>query len=81
MMEKFLKVCNLPQGSGYVPGLNIRGEYMKKFGFSTGDFVKVNISENRIVIEKTEAAAELSGMVKKNPALNRLIEGFDLIPV
>ncbi|MDR2627512.1 MAG: hypothetical protein LBC40_05720 [Dysgonamonadaceae bacterium] len=54
---------------------------MKKFGFSTGDFVKVNISENRIVIEKTEAAAELSGMVKKNPALNRLIEGFDLIPV
>jgi antitoxin component of MazEF toxin-antitoxin module len=80
-MEKLLKVCNLPQGAGYVPGLNIKGEYMKKFGFFAGDFVKVDISDSKIIIEKTQAAMELANMVKKNPVLNNLVKEFDLIPV
>jgi hypothetical protein len=77
-MEKVLKVCNLPQGGGYVPGINLKGRYLKDSGFQSGDFVSVSISENQIVITKTDATEEVSKMIKKNPALAHLIKEFDL---
>jgi hypothetical protein len=80
-MEKLLKVCSMPQGAGYVPGLNLKGDYLKKFGFSSGDFVRVEISKHEIIIRKTGLSTEIAGMVKKNPVLGSLIREFDLIPV
>jgi hypothetical protein len=77
-MEKLLKICNLPQGGRYVPGINLKGLYLKKFGFQTGDLVSVNVCENQIVITKTGSTNEVSEMVKKNPALADLIKEFDL---
>jgi glycine cleavage system aminomethyltransferase T len=80
-MEKFLKICNLPQGAKYVPGINLKGQYLKEFGFVNGDFVRVVLEENQIVITKTDASQKISRMVNKNPALSVLIKEFDLIPV
>jgi hypothetical protein len=34
-MEKLLKICNLPQGAKYVPGINLKGLYLKDSGFSS----------------------------------------------
>ncbi|MDR1369883.1 MAG: type I toxin-antitoxin system SymE family toxin [Dysgonamonadaceae bacterium] len=80
-MEKLLKVCNLPQASGYVPGINLKGKYLMEFGFSPGDFVKVEVGDNKIVISKTDASKAVSDMVKRNPVLSKLIDSFDLTPV
>ena len=49
---KNLKVCNLPQSAGYVPGINIKGKYLSEFGFSPGDQVQVEIKAGKIVISK-----------------------------
>ena len=78
---KLLKVCNLPQAAGYVPGINLKGKYLSDFGFSPGDFVQVEIKSNRIIISKTDASKAVSGMVEKNSAVSKLIEVFDLMPV
>jgi hypothetical protein len=80
-MKKCLKICDLPQGGGYVPGINLKGNYLKEFGFTVGDFVDVCILENQIVITKTDATDTLSYMAKRNPAVLQLINEFDLIPV
>lgn len=49
---KHLKVVNKPSGDFYSPGINIQGKYLNKFGFEVGDKVAVDISLNRILIEK-----------------------------
>jgi hypothetical protein len=49
---KKLKVVNKHYLKTYVPGFNIQGKYLEKYGFSYGDFVDVIVSENRILIEK-----------------------------
>lgn len=51
-LTKKLKVVNKPQGKSYAPGINLQGEYLKNYGFGVGDFVKIEISANRIVIKK-----------------------------
>jgi hypothetical protein len=61
-MEKLLKICNLPQGGGYVPGINLKGQYLKRFGFYPGEFVKVEVSENQIIISKNEATKNGCGI-------------------
>jgi hypothetical protein len=79
-MEKLLKICNLPQGKKYVPGINLKGRYLEENGFCVGDLVHVCITENQICITKTDVTNEISQMVKKNPTLFSLISEFDLIP-
>jgi hypothetical protein len=61
-----------------VPGIHLKGLYLKDFGFSSGDFVKMNIRENQITITKTDVTDELSRMVKTNPALSKLTGEFEL---
>ena len=52
-MEKVLQCVRLPQyGKGTI-GFNLKGEYLKKYGFQLGDKVKVEISKNKIVLFKT----------------------------
>jgi hypothetical protein len=77
-MKKLLKVCNLPQGRGYVPGINLKGLYLKEFGFYPGEFVNMDVNENQIVITRTDTTKEVSEMAVRNPALAGLIESFDL---
>lgn len=77
-MEKLLTVCRSVQGKKYTSAINIKGEYLKKFGFELGDFVKVEITKNKIVIEKNVSTELLNAMGIKNPALLTMIDGLGL---
>ncbi len=52
ILQKTLKVVNKPYKDKYVPGINIQGNYLKVYGFDTGDKVEVLVSENQISISK-----------------------------
>ncbi|MEI7504406.1 MAG: SymE family type I addiction module toxin [Paludibacter sp.] len=77
-MEKLLTVCRASQGNKYTSAINIKGEYLKKYGFELGDFVKVEVSKNKIVIQKNVSTELLNAMGTKNPALLTMIEGLGL---
>ena len=51
-LQKVLRVVNKPYQKTYTNGINIQGEYLKKFGFEKGDKVEVLVSENQIQISK-----------------------------
>lgn len=57
-MERVLQCVRLPQGKRGTIGFNLKGEYLKMFGFKQGDKVKVEISENRIVLSKMNNVTE-----------------------
>lgn len=57
-MERVLQCVRLPQGKRGTIGFNLKGEYLKMFGFKQGDKVKVEISENRIVLSKMNNVSE-----------------------
>ncbi|MEI6556735.1 MAG: hypothetical protein WCL70_14195, partial [Paludibacter sp.] len=77
-MEKLLTVCRSAQGNKYTNAINIKGEYLKKYGFEQGDFVKVSVTKNKITIEKNVDTGLLTCMGTKNPALLQMIEGLSL---
>ena len=52
-MEKVLQCVRLPQNGKGTIGFNLKGEYLKKYGFQLGDKVKLEISKNKIVLFKT----------------------------
>ena len=47
-----LQVVHKRYGQGYTIGFNLQGEYLKRYGFEYRDKVKVEVSRNRIIIEK-----------------------------
>lgn len=51
ILEKTLTVCRAAQGKKYTNTINIKGEYLKAYGFQVGNKVKVSISCNKITIE------------------------------
>lgn len=77
-MEKLLTVCRSAQGAKYTNAINIKGEYLKKYGFEQGDFVKVEVVKNQIIITKNMDTELLNAMGTKNPALLTMIEGLSL---
>jgi hypothetical protein len=77
-MEKLLTVCRSTQGKKYTSAINIKGEYLKKYGFELGDFVKVSISSNKIIIEKSVSTGLLTSMGMKNPSILKMIEGLGM---
>ena len=78
MKTKLLKVCALPYKKTYTPGINIKGEYLIKHGFNIGDFVHVEISENRIIISKDTKTNIVSLFSHQNDKFDQLVESFDL---
>ena len=77
-MDKLLTVCKSAQGNKYTNAINIKGEYLKKYGFEMGDFVKVTVVKNKITIEKNVSTELLNAMGAKNPALFTMIEGLGM---
>lgn len=77
-MEKFLKCVNAPYGNRYTVGINLKGDYLKDYNFFVGDCVKVELSENRIIITKSEATENLTRLQAKNPNLLGLIDNLGL---
>lgn len=57
-MEKILQCVRLPQNGKGTIGFNLKGEYLKLFGFKQGDKVKVELSENKIVLSKVDNTPE-----------------------
>ena len=51
-MEKVLKVSRAAQGKKYTNVINLKGEYLKMYGFDHGCFVKVYLTTNKIIVEK-----------------------------
>ncbi len=51
-LQKVLRVVHKPYQKTYTNGINIKGEYLKKFGFEMGDKVEVLVTENQIRISK-----------------------------
>ncbi|MCD7849259.1 MAG: type I toxin-antitoxin system SymE family toxin [Parabacteroides sp.] len=77
-MEKYLKCVNAPYGNRYTVGINLKGDYLKEFNFFVGDCVKVELSENRIIITKSDATAQLTLLQAQNPNLLNLIDNLGL---
>lgn len=77
-MEKILKVCNISQGRGYVPGVRIAGKYLNDFNFSVDDFVFLDCKKNKIVIKKANKKSLIKRMAEKNPSLLTFIDMLDL---
>jgi len=50
-LEKTLTVCRATQGKKYTNAINLKGEYLRDYGFLLGNKVKVSISQNKIIIE------------------------------
>lgn len=78
MLTKLLKVCGLPYNKTYIAGINLKGEYLTKHGFNIGDYVNVEITENKIVITKDTDTNVVSLFSRKNKIVDNLIETFDL---
>jgi len=68
----------MAQGKRYTQGINLKGDYLKKFGFEVGDMVKVEIHKNEIIITKSKATEMLTDLQIKNPALLTLLNGLHL---
>lgn len=77
-MEKYLKCVQAPYGKRYTIGINIKGDYLAEYNFHIGDSVKVELSENRIVITKSEDTEQLTALQAQNPNLLNLIENLGL---
>ena len=68
----------MAQGKRYTSGINLKGDYLQKYGFEVGDMVKVEVKQNQIVITKNKATQTLTEMGSKNPAIMTLIDGLNL---
>lgn len=78
-MDKIIKVCQVPQGKTYVPGIRIAGKYLLDFNFNINDPVKVICLPDQIIIKKELSAQDqLSRLIDKNPLLLNFIETLDL---
>ena len=75
-MEKLIKVQKAPVKGGYIEAVQISGKYLKKHGFAIGDFLKLTISDNKIVIEKTASTTLLQMVGAKDLELFAKIEAL-----
>lgn len=78
MLTKLLKVCGLPTREKHTAGINLKGEYLKDYGFNIGDYVNVEVTENKIVITKDQGTKVVSLFSKKNSSFDNLISTFQL---
>lgn len=77
-MEKILKVCSIPQGSGYVPGVRVAGKYLNELNFSVDDVVIMTCKKDQIIIKKANPKDLVKRMAEQNPSLITLMETFEL---
>lgn len=47
VLQKMLNVVNKLYQKTYTTCINLQGEYLKKFGFKTGDKVEILVTENQ----------------------------------
>lgn len=77
-MEKYLKCVNVPYKNKNTVRIDLKGDYLKDYNFHAGDCVKVKLSENQIIITKSEATEQLTALQAQNPNLLNLINNLGL---
>lgn len=75
-MEKLIKVTKAPAQRGYIEAVSISGKYLKENGFKIGDFLKLTITRDKIVIEKTASTNILQIAGVKDKRLFDIIESL-----
>ncbi len=60
------------------PVIRLAGSVLTDNGFSADDFVRIEFSNNQIIISKNEETKLLQGMQRTNPSISRLIKEFNL---
>jgi len=78
-MQKVLKVSNVPQGKGYVPGIKVSGLQLGLYGFKVDDMVLVEYENKKITIQKVTSQDLFNKMAKVNPHLKTLAKELDLM--
>ena len=77
-MEKVLKVANVPQGKGYVPGIKISGKQLLNYNFCVDDMVLITYDDKKITIEKVTSQDLFDKMCLKNRNLKTLVKSLGL---
>lgn len=75
-MEKLITIQKAPVKGGYIESVNISGKYLKSHGFEIGDFAKLTVTKDKIVIEKTASTNILQMAGVKDSRLFALIESL-----
>jgi len=52
--SRVLKIVRIPQGKRYTTGLNLKGDYLLKYGFDFGDMVNISFENGKILITKID---------------------------
>ena len=71
-MKRKLKVSSQYQGNKAVPTIIIKGEWVKTANFKEGDYVELDVSDEKIVITKTTPPERKKGLVEE--------KGFFILP-
>ncbi len=77
--EKVLKVSNVPQGKGYVPGIKVSGKQLNLYGFHVDDIIIISYEDKKIVIEKVTTEDIFKRMCAKNHNLKSFAKKLDLV--
>lgn len=77
-MEKYLKCINVACQNHNTVGIELKGDYLKDYNFHAGDCIKVKLSENQIIITKSEVTEQLTILQAQNPHLLSFIDKLGL---
>ena len=75
-MEKLIRIQKAPAKGGYIEAVNLSGKYLKEHGFNMGDFLKLTVTRDKIVIEKTASTNILQSIGVKVSKLFSVIENL-----
>jgi len=75
-MEKLIRIQKAPAKGGYIEAVNLSGKYLKEHGFEMGDFLKLTVTRDKIVIEKTANTNILQMAGVKDSRLFTVIEAL-----
>jgi len=70
IVKRKLKVYSQYQGNKAVPTIIIKGEWVKTANFKEGDYVELDVSDEKIVITKTTPPERKKTLQKKIDALD-----------
>lgn len=78
-MTREVKVCAKWQGNKQVPNINLQGIYLRDYGFTPGDRVRVEFFRDEIRIKRLSVQMILKALTERNPSLGKLIDEFDCV--
>ena len=77
-MTREIKIRNVPRKDTYVTGLQIAGNYVSNFDYKPGDLMSVHLNRDFILMVRKDKEEQVKRMIRKNPALLKLMNRLDL---